>query len=299
MRFLAVFVVHLAHPYYADGRCLDFQIEPTPPTQRLLRNHRCVLKPRPNGVQVLSAVNAQGDPLIPWQPGVTLTFHLRLQNPDFALFTDLSEITQTTAPRFTNADLSPVDDHLQLALGSSQAAATEGLVEPRLPTGVFAEVAIGATDTLLPSADGPSAFHLTFKAKQVRWTYYYVTDLSPSGEFQIVDADASPLVFTPENRTDLNQAPDPADAIAQALAAQYPELRRLRFVSDGLVSCRQAGRKQLHLYLNGNRVVGTLPNPSLRHSSTMEVDLNGTTQQQEVLFHIVKHITHAFPTTGG
>ena len=50
MKFLTLFSVHLSHTYYADGRCTDFDIEPTLPTQRLLTNARCVLKAMPDGI---------------------------------------------------------------------------------------------------------------------------------------------------------------------------------------------------------------------------------------------------------
>src|SRR5215510_14155895 len=59
MKFFAVFSLQLLHAYYRDGRCLDFAIEPTLETQRLLTNHRCVLKTTPNGVQVLIGGDAQ------------------------------------------------------------------------------------------------------------------------------------------------------------------------------------------------------------------------------------------------
>ncbi len=98
MKYLPLFNLHLTHPYYTDDRCPDFQIEPTPDTHRRLNNYRCVLKPKPNGVQVLATVTDHGVPFIPMHKNALFAFHLRLQNPDFALFTDLAEITKTAAP---------------------------------------------------------------------------------------------------------------------------------------------------------------------------------------------------------
>ncbi len=285
MRFLPLFSVHLRHPYYANGRCTDFDIEPTLPTQRLLTNARCVLKAMPNGVRVLTAVTDRGVPLISLQQDATLTFHLRLQNPDFVLFTDLTA-TPPTAPLYTNAGLSAGDD-LQLPL----------VHRAGLPaTGVFAEVVICQNDTIpLPGANKPGAFSITFKAKEARWTYYLISDLpKKNGQWQIVDTDQR-LTFS---AMDLTQPSAPSDAMATRLAPQYPDMQRWRFVSDAPIPCQQAARKHLQLTYDGQRVWEALPNPALQHYSTVEVNINGTPQPQEALFHIVKHLTHAFPTTG-
>jgi hypothetical protein len=296
VRLLPFFVVHLTHSYYADGRCLDFRVEPTCHTRRLLSNHRCVLEPRPNGVQVFATVTDQGSLLIPLRQDAAFTFDLHLVNSDFARFTDLAALDAISAPLFTNADLPP-GDMPQLALVSRTRAAP---AISRPAAKVFAAVEIRHNDTLAPGADGPRTFHVTFQAKQARWVYYLVTDLSYSGDaIQIVDAAASPLVFSGANRRDLNQEPAPSDAVAQRLASRYPDLRRFRFVSDGLVSCQQTSRKQIYLYLDGTRVAGALPNPSTRHAITMAVDSHDTALQDDALFHIVKHITHPFPRTGG
>ena len=101
MKYLPVFTLRVTHSYYADGRCPDFSMEPNPGTEKLLKNHRCVLKSLPDGVRVLMQVDTQGMPFIACPEKMTFTFNLRLQNRDFALFTDLSEITQQPAPLYT------------------------------------------------------------------------------------------------------------------------------------------------------------------------------------------------------
>lgn len=124
MRYLPLLALQLTHPYYSDGRCPDFELEPAPATQQLLKNHRCVLKARPDGLRVLTAVTADDHPFIPVPAGATFTFRLRLRNPDFALFTDLTEMNQQLAPLYTNAD-SNGDNPARLALTSRQARSTE------------------------------------------------------------------------------------------------------------------------------------------------------------------------------
>jgi hypothetical protein len=288
MKFFPVFSLQLSHSYYRDGRCLDFAIEPTAETQRLLKNHRCVLKTAPNGLRVLIGGSEQHVPLIALQKGEVFSFHLRLQNPAFALFTDLSEITRKPAPVFTNTEAGAARSS-QLSLVSRKSP---------LAAGVFADVEIGVTDSLLDTAAGPVEFSLVFTAKQTRWAYYCVTDLSgASAQLQIVDAEGPPVVFSDANRIHLNQQPDLTDAVAVALGARYPEKQRIRFVSDKLIPCQQAARKRLQLQLGGTRLAESLPNPSLQHYSTIAGAGGQTAQPQNVLFHVIKYFTHTFVTT--
>jgi hypothetical protein len=286
MKFLPLFSVHLRHPYYADGRCTDFDIEPTWPTQRLLTNTRCVLKAMPDGLCVLMAVTDQGEPFIPLPQDATWAFHLRLQQPDFVLCTDLTA-RPSTALLYTNAGLSAGDD-LQLPLVHRG----EGVSAP----GVFAEVVLYQNDTIpLPGARKPGAFFITFIAREARWAYYLVSDLPrKNGQWQIVDTDQR-LTFS---AVDLTQSPAPSDAMTTQLAARYPTLQRWRFVSDTQIPCRQASSIRLQLIYDGQRVWEVLPHPTVQHYATVEVTLNSTPQLLETLFHVVTYLTHALPTRG-
>jgi hypothetical protein len=289
VKFVPVFSLQLLHPYYRDQRCPDFTIAPTPETERLLRNHRCVLKATPNGLRVLIGGDAPHVPLIPLRKGLVFAFRLHLENPDFALFTDLSEVTNTPAPVYTNTEAG--------AAGGS----TLSLVSrpPRVEGGAFAEVDIGVTDSLLDLAAGPEELSIRFTAKQVRWAYYCVTDVGDAtAPLRIVDGDASPVVFSETNRTHLNRHPDPGDAIAFALGARYPEKQRFRFLSDHAVPCQQAARKRLQLQLGDSRLAEALPNPSLRDYSMITVTPGQTPQREHVLFHVLTYFTRVFPTVG-
>ncbi len=126
MKFLPVFDVRVTHSYYADGRCPDFLVEPTSRTQKLLRDHRCVAKTRPDGIGVLAAVDAKGKLFIPIPRDATFAFHLRLQNADFPLFTDLAGVNHQPAPLYTNATMDP-SDGTALALESRTAYFSETL----------------------------------------------------------------------------------------------------------------------------------------------------------------------------
>jgi len=268
MKFLPLFDLKLKHSYYADGKCLDFLIAPTPSTDTMLRNHRCVLKSRPDGISVLTAVDEQLKLFIPLPQEATFTFQLQLQNSDFPLFTDLTQFA-------TKDTFKKIIYPVKASLGSD----------------VFATVDI--YNSFQQVSEEPAISEISFAARQSRWTYYFITDLSDEGVvFRIIDTDASdPELFPDSHRTELNRNPDPLDPVAKMLTEQYPDMRCLRFVSGGLIPCRQVPRKNLQFRLGDSKIFEHLPNPSYRNYSRMNVDVNGNLQQQDTLFQIVKYIT--------
>lgn len=362
MKYLTLFVLRLTHAYYADGRCPDFEIEPAPATQRLLKNHQCVLKSMPGEVRVLVAASADQGQFIPLPLGATFTFRLRLWHPNFALFTDLTEINQLLAPLYSKVGTNG-DDSTQLALTSRQAWSTERflvhqpasgerftlsgrplanvplaefdltgaeslaltdydaeakiitvnsttaspgtpfqIIYPIIPPetrSVLAEVEIQYEDTWPGLAQGPPEFEIAFAAKAAKWAYYLVTDRIEA-DFQLVDTSTDlPFLFNQENLTDLNQQPDPADEIAQILAAQYPTMQLVRFVSDEPIPCQQMARKSLQLRLDDQPVLETLPNPWLKNYTVLEIRNNGSVTQEDALFQVINYFNHQFSITRG
>ena len=352
MKYLTLFSLELLHSYYVDRRCPDFQIEPTPETQKLLKDSRCVLKPFPNGIHILILVDGENAPFIPLPVGAIFGFHLRLQNPDFILFTDLTAISQTAAPLYTNATTSTSGD---LTLVSREAWSTEhfivqrpdpkepftlagcplesiktagmfivkGLgqktghkrydedarilmvnstaaspgtpftvtypVAPRLKQGVFADIEIKYDKPMTRIAGGAAKFQVVFKAKQVRWKYYIVTNKAENkSNIPAIEDKDKVIIFDAAGQTDLTKAPDPDDKIANELAKQYPNMQTFRFLSNALISCQEAARKSIQFQLNGDKVVDALPNPALQN---YVVDVKGS-QKEDGLYHIVKYFTH-------
>jgi len=105
MKYRPLFELSVTHAYYADARCPDFVIEASEETARLLKNHRLMLKPKPDGMKVLASVDDEGRLFLPLSDTAEFVFSLRLQNPDFALFTDLTDFTGENSLRFSNATL--------------------------------------------------------------------------------------------------------------------------------------------------------------------------------------------------
>ena len=160
-------------------------------------------------------------------------------------------------------------------------------VRPERARGVFADVNIYVNGTLPHSqlSKNPRVFRITFGSKLAKWAYYCVTNVNGAlGSLTIVDAMAETerprLVFGAQNRTDLAEQPDLADGLARELAERYPDLRRVRFISNERVASQQAPIRNLELRMDGDKLSSSLPNPSFRNYATV--------QGQDVLFQVVK-----------
>nr|VFJ43028.1 MAG: hypothetical protein BECKDK2373B_GA0170837_100411 [Candidatus Kentron sp. DK] len=305
-KFFTLFDVRLTHSYYADGRCPDFVVEPVPDTQRLLERYRCMSRNDEDGIRVLARLDERGRSLLPMGWDVSFVFSMRLRNPGFELFTDLSGMAENDAPLYTNTTPGLARGR-QLSLVSGSGEGGKSLAASR-PVGgdVFANIEIriainNQSLTRTAENDAPASFEIGFEPKRVHWTYYCVADPGRVGDGpRIVDMEKSarPVVFGDGNRTNLGEDPDPTDRVASLLAGKYPGMRRFRFVSDRPIPCQQATGGRLQLYLDGVRPAGNLPNPSFRNYTTTAVREDGTLRQQDSLFQIVKYLTCPFSTTG-
>ena len=124
MKSLPLMRLQLAHAFYKNGLCPDIEVKPTPRTQGIFLNHRCTLKTFPSGLQVFITVNKQNFPLIPLTNGTKFEFYLYIRNPDFPLFTDLTQIWQQASPLFVNSEMGNNEIN-RLSLTSRYASARE------------------------------------------------------------------------------------------------------------------------------------------------------------------------------
>lgn len=279
MKYASLIELSLSHSYYADGRCPDFVIEASEDTGRLLRGRRCLLDLGADGLRVLVPLDATGAPLLPLPAGSMLRFYLRLQNPDFALFTDLTGLAldgAQPAPLFTNQG-TMTNPKLQLTTDTTGRAAR--------PQGVFAELAI----VLAAMTGQKSSYSVSFTARQVRWAYYCLTDMTSAADLKIVNAAPTGVdtgvSFSADNRTDLTESPDAADGFAAQLVSRNAERRCVRFLSDQEVPLRERPRKYLELWRADERLTGPLPNPSPRDAV-----------REDVLAQIIKYRTQPLLT---
>lgn len=251
------------------------------------------------GALTLSSRSASAsEALVSQAPSATETFVLRGRPRDGVKVADLiaggdpapSVVAYDPATRLVTLDTS--------ALAAGDSFSLDYPTRASHPSGAFAEVEL-AGESAAWLGESPALFTITFTPLKLRWVYYLVTDVE-SGVFAIVDTsgDDDAPVFSDGNRRDLGESPDADDPQAIALAEHYPELRRLRFTSDALLSCSATPRRDLELHLDGQRLPFTLPNPPLANYASRAVVVEQVPQRQESLFRVVKHLTASINANG-
>ena len=88
LSYTLCFELRIAHDFYRDGRCRDFEIAPTPETAARLRNHHLVFRPEADGF-VLARDDAKDYSNEVFLRPEAFEFTLRNTNPDFVRFTEL------------------------------------------------------------------------------------------------------------------------------------------------------------------------------------------------------------------
>ncbi len=228
MKYKQLFSLRLTHTYYADGRATDFVVRPTAMTSAWLRNQRCLLKPLPDGAQILVRVDNSGKPFISMEIPVSLSFDLLLQNQAFLSFTDMSGIPPKST--FTNAGRNSVTE------------LKRANVDDVTPPDAFARIVVQhkrAQNTL---------YTLPFVAKQVKWLY-------------IVLSSVQGAAFTIEGEIEFT-ASTSNDELAQTLTADFPDLTQYRFTSKTAIALKEGGYTSFKLLHDGEPVIEPLPTPA-------------------------------------
>ncbi|MBL8473314.1 MAG: hypothetical protein KF778_03920 [Rhodocyclaceae bacterium] len=216
----------IKHAYYRSGWCGDFDLSPAGDTRAMLTNHRCLIKPRPAGMDVYVEADGAGKPLIPFPVDSVLRFSLDLRSPDFLLFTDATP----------------------LAGGSDYE-----LIYPSVPSGSnYVDIAVRRNFNQAPGNN----LQLSFAAKKLLAVYYLVTDRDkPDNAYAIAGAGQQPVWALADN----------SDAMSASLAGQYPGARVLRFIAQDIFPCSESGLPGIKLMEAGTAVLENLPYPSWRN----------------------------------
>jgi hypothetical protein len=258
---LSRFDLVIMHPFYADGACRDFMVQPSERTHRCLLSARWVLKGKPDGFTIVGAASAvrMDEPLI---------FFMRLRNPKFAYF---------TAPLTTPSDVPTERSLAWFSPGTGEifkAASATLLRDPRTPdkapvirsnaapvetigTSQDAEEAmtmgnlfgvIQLTSFSLPASQ-PKPATIQFESQQVRWAYQI------NGETGLAIRPGifgSPIVSGSDTRDKIDFARVEADG-------------NTTFTSKSSLPCFEHPRQNLVLCTKGSpgRDLLQLPSPAL------------------------------------
>lgn len=244
--------INVKHSYYSNGLCNDFSITPDGDTERRLRNHRCVIKAKANGINIYIETDSDGKPKIAFEKKVTLSFDLHLKNIDFPLFSHLAILSDGSNYKITYP--SQIKDKF------------------------FAKIDIQYDFNQAEK----SSVEIAFSAKSVFWFYYLITDQSNADtSFVIAAQNATGITWKKLDGTD--------NCISRKLAGQYPGIRQLIFASEQSIPCRESGLQHIQLLLEGSTIIENLPNPSWRNH--FQTTVATTHQTVDAIFQVIRYLT--------
>lgn len=105
--------VNLLHEYYADGRCNDFEVVPTPTTVSVLKGAGILVKNIGNALILLVKVDEAGATYLKLPADLKLSFYLQLRSPAMLNYTNLPSRSDSFF-YFSNAYGTSVADVLYL-----------------------------------------------------------------------------------------------------------------------------------------------------------------------------------------
>ncbi len=262
LSYARLFWIELKHSYYANGLCRDLDVVPSADTARLLRNHRCVVKPKANGAEIYVETDKFGKPKIAFDGETTLSFGLCLNNPEFLLFTDSTPLRGKNGWGITYAK--------EVVIANPKVRAAP----------FFAKLDISRD---FNRVDG-ERIEIEFSAKPVYWIYYLITDLKAGVTFSVAGQESSGIIWEYKEET---------DPISVKLKMQYPDMAVLRFVSQKPAPCRESGLQAIQLLLEKNGtttvIIGNLPNPSWRNYFQLNTAANQ--KSADAIYHVVTYLT--------
>ncbi len=266
MKYAPLIIIKLKHTFYDRGNCPDFSVIANTQSARLLTNHRCIVKPDAFGLTVYAPVENQ-QPLIRFAPDSPLSFDLKLQRGDFALYTDRRlEVSKPSELQLKQKG-SSIDSESWLSATVNADEALLGITVQR----DFNQ--ISAT---------PEADEVRFFAKPVLYFYYVVTDPGNSEQLLIVDSDQTAATTTWQRHT-----PSAEDHINAQLIRQYPGMTIVCFACEQTLACRESGARHLQLKLGEHIVFDCLPSPSYKNHTQIQIDSKPT----DAIYQIVKYLT--------
>lgn len=287
MQYQPYFSLGIYHPYYYQNLCRDFDLEPTYLCQQILKGHRLVIKTTINGLKLFIPVNSEGLAVLPLDQSVTLTFLLKLNNPNFTNFTQLEETYQPSqylyvfSNELNNNDLTLKSQIIEFSrLTQAKIALTKAANQAKISTkellrdfselelrcGAIAELnsmkrgQIFSLVEIHPPASQNQELIIFFQAKKQIWSYYLITDKGELNDrFSIKH---------PDNLLTFHTVPkDNSDRLWSSLEQKFPNSQTILLRSETPVDCHEIGKSQLQLIKQGvdKPWIPNLPNPPNQH----------------------------------
>ena len=247
--------IDIMHNYYNDGTCPDFSIVPTPECSNILEGHRIIVKNKINGIQLVLPVNKDKTPFIDLSGISKLTFYMMLNEMAFSNYTNLSPVIDNKIYCYTNKE---DPDEVETGELIPTRVKRSGLDLPVNDVSVFGVIDIYYSP-LSADLNAPSAYTISFTAKEITWSYYFITNPNP---------DKTPSVYS--DHISFGEDQGVTDSIGEELQEKYPHSNIHLFQSVDKVSYQERGRRNIEFRVEdiGNlgypeTIIENLPNPSI------------------------------------
>lgn len=249
MKYSSLVSINLKHTYYDDGNCPDFFVVATEQTEKLLNNHRCVIKQNRTGLRVYVPIDPLDNdkPKIPFADPCHLLFDFKLQTDEFAQYTG-------HGIEFSNATDVVLYQNGIIVDPKRGILTTPTANKPLLTIAIKRDF---NNIKILPETD-----EIRFIAKPAYWFYFVVADKGKENQMAIANSDTQDKAWLNATQTD-------GDQICTQLTQQYPDKAIACFASGQAIECHESCAKHFQLTQGETLLLDYLPAPSCRNYFTL------------------------------
>ncbi|MBW1297059.1 hypothetical protein [Aquimarina litoralis] len=244
MKYREFFQVEMIHPYFS-GMPKDLVLIPDNDTKNLLINLGYILKKEADGIKVLAPIHPENNTFPALDEKDVFTFYIYPKSADIQEITDFSGIENGSIISFTNLD----QDGSELITTQIEKKETfQGF-------SAIANIVITGNKIKTNSVE-PIKFQARFKAKSIKWKYYFVSN-TEDATISLESRDDQ-ITFT-----EITLDESTADQIINSIRLNFPNSPIKLFESKGLVPYSSTPIKNIKLLQDGDILINHLPNPRL------------------------------------
>lgn len=245
MKYRELFHIEIIHPYFLDipkDMILVAEIE----TKKKLKKLGYILKKTANGAKILIPTPQEDNSFLASTGKDKFTFHVFPTSSYIQEITDFSAIDRGNMISFFN------DEQQVNSSGLNTTQVHQNGICYGFPA--IAEVVISMNKIDVNKLDQPIKFNAVFKAKSIKWKYYFVSD---SQTLNILVESRDTQISFDEVIID-NATTDP---VIQSLQLNFPNSQIRAFESRDLVPYSSKPLKNIKLLQNEDVLINHLPNP--------------------------------------
>lgn len=243
MEYREFFHIEIKHPYFS-GMPEDLILEVESETKKRLNTLSFLIKKTVTGIRILAPVHKEYNDISSLEEEDIFRFYIY---PTSEYIYEITDIEKGYMIPFTNKELKTNSFDLK----ASQTIRRE--MFHGFPT--LARIEIAGKKVADSLGENPPKFLATFKAKSVKWKYYFVTNPEDTIKLESRDEQISFNELVIEKNT--------LDQITTSLQLTFPNAQITVFESNDEIAYTQKPRKNIKLFKGDNQLIAHLPNPKI------------------------------------